>query len=114
MVWKLSQVGPVDDIKQNVEEVKAHVAKFSRPDTYLAIHTLIITAVLYTGFFAAYPYAAQHWALWAAAVFLRAGVNVRIFIIFHDCCHGNFFRSRRANMIVGRLTGALQYTSYSA
>ena len=27
---------------------------------------------------------------------------------------GNFFRSRRANMIVGRLTGALQYTSYSA
>ena len=69
-------------------QVKAHVAKFSKPHTYLAIRALIITAVLYTGFFAAYPYAAQHWALWAAAVFLRAGVNVRIFIIFHDCCHG--------------------------
>ncbi|QQE81157.1 fatty acid desaturase [Alicyclobacillus sp. SO9] len=34
-----------------------------------------------------------------------AGFAVRTFIIFHDCCHGAFFKTRRANAVVGILTG---------
>jgi omega-6 fatty acid desaturase (delta-12 desaturase) len=43
---------------------------------------------------------------------LAAGFLVRIFIIFHDCGHQSFFASRRANDIVGYLTGVLTYTPF--
>ena len=41
-----------------------------------------------------------------------AGFMVRIFIIFHDCGHGSFFRSQKANHIVGVITGILTFTPY--
>lgn len=41
-----------------------------------------------------------------------AGFMVRIFIIFHDCGHGSFFKSRQANDIVGIITGVLTFTPY--
>ena len=34
------------------------------------------------------------------------------FIIFHDCGHGSFFKSRTANHICGRITGVLTFTPY--
>jgi omega-6 fatty acid desaturase (delta-12 desaturase) len=37
---------------------------------------------------------------------------VRIFIIFHDCGHGSFFKLRRANDLVGVITGILTLTPY--
>ncbi len=43
---------------------------------------------------------------------LAAGFLVRIFIIFHDCGHGSFFRSKKANKIVGTLLGSLVFTPY--
>ncbi|MBW5446039.1 fatty acid desaturase [Cohnella sp. CFH 77786] len=36
-----------------------------------------------------------------------AGLLIRIFIIFHDCCHKSFFRSKAANEIVGTITGIM-------
>jgi len=42
-----------------------------------------------------------------AGVFL-----VRIFIIFHDCGHGSFFKSRTANDVVGFITGLLTFTPF--
>ncbi len=37
---------------------------------------------------------------------------VRLFIIFHDCGHGSFFRSKRANDFLGFITGMLTFTPY--
>ena len=37
---------------------------------------------------------------------------MRVFIIFHDCGHGSFFKSRGANDAVGFLTGILTFTPY--
>ena len=37
---------------------------------------------------------------------------VRTFIIFHDCGHGSFFKSKRANDWLGRVTGLLTFTPY--
>ena len=42
-----------------------------------------------------------------AGVFL-----VRVFIIFHDCGHGSYFKSRRANDAVGFITGLLTFTPF--
>jgi len=43
---------------------------------------------------------------------LAAGLSVRIFIIFHDCGHGSFFKSNRANNFWGFITGVLTFTPY--
>jgi omega-6 fatty acid desaturase (delta-12 desaturase) len=43
---------------------------------------------------------------------VSAAFLVRIFIIFHDCTHGSFFRSRRANEIVGFIAGALTFSPF--
>jgi omega-6 fatty acid desaturase (delta-12 desaturase) len=43
---------------------------------------------------------------------VAGGILVRIFIIFHDCCHGSFFASRRANTILGYVTGILTFTPF--
>jgi omega-6 fatty acid desaturase (delta-12 desaturase) len=43
---------------------------------------------------------------------LAAGFLVRIFIIFHDCGHGSFFKSKRFNNLTGALTGVVLLTPY--
>jgi omega-6 fatty acid desaturase (delta-12 desaturase) len=43
---------------------------------------------------------------------LAGGFLIRVFIIFHDCGHGSFFASRKANDVVGFLTGVLTLTPY--
>ena len=52
------------------------------------------------------------WWLVVPLVVLAAGFNVRLFIIFHDCGHGSFFKSQRANSILGFITGVLTLTPY--
>ena len=47
-------------------------------------------------------------------VFFAALFGFRTFIIFHDCGHGSFFKSRRANDIVGIFTGIITFTPYYA
>lgn len=43
---------------------------------------------------------------------IASGLMVRIFIIFHDCGHGSFFKSRKANQIVGMICGIVAFTPY--
>lgn len=42
-----------------------------------------------------------------------AGLTVRTFIIQHDCGHGSFLPSHRANNAIGRLCGLLTLTPYA-
>jgi omega-6 fatty acid desaturase (delta-12 desaturase) len=54
-----------------------------------------------------YPY----WVTLALAV-LAGGFLVRVFILFHDCCHGSFFASRWANTALGYISGVLTFTAF--
>lgn len=45
-------------------------------------------------------------------MFLAAGFLIRIFIIFHDCGHGSFFRSKKLNFYIGSACGILAFTPY--
>lgn len=53
----------------------------------------------------------SYWLTLALAI-PAAGFLVRTFIIFHDCCHGSFFKSKRANRILGYITGILTFTPF--
>ena len=52
------------------------------------------------------------WPLTIAICVLGGLFLVRIFIIFHDCGHGSFFRSKKANDILGFITGVMTFTPY--
>jgi len=92
---------------------KAVVARYQRPEVWRAIWQLTNTLV---------PYAALWWLIYASLsislwltlplVVLAGGFMVRIFIIFHDCGHGSFFKSRLANDLVGFIAGILSFTPY--
>lgn len=43
---------------------------------------------------------------------IASGLMVRIFIIFHDCGHGSFFKSKKANRMVGMISGLVAFTPY--
>jgi len=53
----------------------------------------------------------SYW-LTLALVLPAAGLLVRIFIIQHDCGHGSFFKSRKANDYLGSVCGILTLTPY--
>ncbi|MFW6212526.1 MAG: fatty acid desaturase [Spirochaetota bacterium] len=69
---------------------------------FLALAALITHAVL-----AGWPY----WIALLLSV-AAAGFLVRIFIIFHDCTHGSFLPTKRANRIVGFLSGVFVFTPF--
>ena len=54
----------------------------------------------------------SYWITLALAV-PAAGFLVRTFIIMHDCGHGSFVPSRRANEVIGFLTGAITLTPFA-
>lgn len=59
-------------------------------------------------------YHALQVSLWLAVPLaaLSGVLLVRVFIIFHDCSHGSYFGSRRANDVVGFIAGALTFSPY--
>jgi omega-6 fatty acid desaturase (delta-12 desaturase) len=59
--------------------------------------------------------AALNHGLWMALALVvpAAALLVRLFMIQHDCGHGSFFRSRRANDWLGRGLGVLTLTPYA-
>jgi omega-6 fatty acid desaturase (delta-12 desaturase) len=59
-------------------------------------------------------YLSLSWSWWITlALAVLAGLFlIRIFIIFHDCGHGSFFKSPLTNDIVGFITGVLTLTPY--
>src|SRR3954453_8888631 len=41
-----------------------------------------------------------------------SGFLIRSFIVFHDCAHGSFLRSRRANNLIGVIVGLLVWLPF--
>jgi omega-6 fatty acid desaturase (delta-12 desaturase) len=89
------------------------VAPYQRSSTTRALWQLTTTLIPY--FLLWYViYHASTVSLWLTVppAVLAGAFLVRLFIIFHDCGHGSYFSSRRANDMVGLITGALTFTPY--
>ncbi|WP_079528970.1 fatty acid desaturase [Halobacillus hunanensis] len=93
---------------QKQKELKKNVASFAKPDTIAGVRQLINTLLpFFLLWFLAYQSLAV--SLWLAIpIAMIAGVFViRIFIIFHDCTHQSFFKNKKANRVIGTITGIL-------
>jgi omega-6 fatty acid desaturase (delta-12 desaturase) len=92
---------------------KETVAKYQQaalwPSLWQVANTLVPYAALWCLMY--FSLALSWWLALPLAV-LAGGFLVRIFIIFHDCGHGSFFPSARANDVLGFVTGVLTFTPY--
>src|SRR5258705_13542381 len=93
---------------------RAVVSRYQRPDLRRGVTQIATTLVpLAAVFYLMYrSLALPYWTTLLLAL-PAAGLLVRTFIIMHDCAHGSFFPSKRANSIVGWITGALTLTPFS-
>ena len=92
---------------------KAIVLKFQKPSTPRALWQIIDTLVPYAlCWYLMYLCLAISWWLVVPLAILAGALLVRVFIIFHDCGHGSFFKSHAANDTVGFLAGILTFTPY--
>ncbi len=97
----------------SVAEWKAVVAKFQVPSTARATWQLVNSFGSYgLVWYAMYLSLAVSWWLTIPLAVLAGALLVRIFIIFHDCGHGSFFKSKTANDVTGFLAGMLNFTPY--
>lgn len=99
--------------KQDTAAWKAIVLKYQQPSLSRAVWQLVDTLGPYALLWYL-MYLSLAWSWWITLILaVLAGLFlIRIFIIFHDCGHGSFFRSPLANDIVGFITGVLTLTPY--
>jgi len=91
------------------------LSRYEKPDRRKAagqlLNTLLPYSVLWTAMVWMLRAGLPYWSI-LPLLLVAAGLLVRIFIIFHDCCHGSFFASKTANRILGYVTGLLTFTPY--
>ncbi len=91
------------------------IAAFSRSDTRKAVWQLVNTIVPYFAVLSLMAFSVVRgwpYLVTVALALPASALAMRIFIFFHDCCHGSFFASKRANRIVGYVTGILSFTPF--
>ena len=80
--------------------------------TVQLLDTLVPYGAVLVAMFLVLRYEFLPWLLMVPLILLASGLHIRIFIVFHDCAHGSFVHSKRANRIIGYLTGILTFTSF--
>jgi omega-6 fatty acid desaturase (delta-12 desaturase) len=103
-----SQINHTDN-----ELIRKALAKHQHPDRWKGIWQLVNTLPPYSALFAGAVIALKI-SFWLSlpVILLASGFLIRTFIIFHDCGHGSFFKSKRANTFWGIVTGIITFTPY--
>jgi acyl-lipid omega-6 desaturase (Delta-12 desaturase) len=90
------------------------VSQYQKPDVRKSVWQIINS---FGGFFGCLVlmYLSLYVGYWLTLLLSipTAGFLVRMFIIQHDCGHGSFFKSRRANDSIGIICGLFTMTAYT-
>ncbi|CEG27264.1 fatty acid desaturase [Bacillus sp. B-jedd] len=101
-------------VQNQQKALKKQVAPYEKSETKKSVIQIINTIIPFFGlWFLAYKALPVSYLLTLALGILASGFMVRTFIIFHDCCHHSFFKNRKANKIVGTITGLITFFPYS-
>ncbi len=92
---------------------RASLGGYERPDVRLGLLDLATSVLPYVALWVVMYVLldVSYFAVLAVAI-LASGFLMRTFIVFHDCAHGSFLPSRRANKWLGRLAGLLVYQPF--
>ena len=92
---------------------KAIVVRYQQPSRWHGIWQIVNSLVPYAAlWYLIYLALAVSWWIVLPLAILAGGFLARLFIIHHDCGHGSFFKSRKANDVWGFITGVLTFTPY--
>ncbi len=101
-------------VQQDTQALRRAVAVYAKPSLPRALWQMASTFLPLLAILAAmYATLGLSVALTLALAVVAAGFVVRVFIIQHDCGHGAFFRSRRANDWLGRACSLFTLTPYA-
>src|SRR5215218_4886530 len=94
---------------------RTDVSAYARPHLGRALLDLATSVVPYLALSALMYFALDvSYLLTLALAIPAAGFLVRTYIVFHDCGHGSFMRSRRGNKWVGTICGLLVFTPFES
>ncbi|WP_226036830.1 fatty acid desaturase [Aquibacillus saliphilus] len=99
--------------KQKQAQLRKNVKPFETSDTKASIKQLIntIPPFFILWFLAYQSLSVSIWLTLGLSV-IAAGFVIRTFIIFHDCTHQSFFKNKKANRIVGTITGIITHFAF--
>jgi omega-6 fatty acid desaturase (delta-12 desaturase) len=89
------------------------VSRYNHPNPRKSWLQFSINLILYSViWFLMYESLSLSYWITLGLSFPAAGMLVRLFIIYHDCSHGSFFKSRKLRDFLGVLIGILTFTPY--
>jgi acyl-lipid omega-6 desaturase (Delta-12 desaturase) len=94
---------------------RALIEPYERPSLPRSLVDLATSVIPYVGLSAAAYLTWGDISFWITLpmALIAGAFLLRTFIVFHDCAHGSFFASRRANLWVGRLCAFLTFQAYA-
>ncbi len=99
--------------KEKQKQLRKQMLPYEKSNTKNSVWQMINTFIPFVALWLlAYKSLDISYFLTLAISIVAGGFLVRIFIIFHDCCHYSFFKSRRVNDIVGTITGIITFFPY--
>ena len=105
----------VDDAPADLASLNALLAPYREPELLRSLGQVANTALPFFGLMALMYWAAftRHWVVTFLLAPPTAAFLMRLFIIQHDCGHGSFFKSQRANDLLGAFIGVWTLTPYA-
>lgn len=85
--------------------------RYQRPDAWRSTWQVLSSFLPYLLLWYLMLLSPSYWLTLGLAV-LAGGFLIRIFIILHDCGHGSFFASARANELLGSICGVFTLTPF--
>src|SRR6516165_1318890 len=105
---------PPIGLTQHSPAGRSAVARHMTPRVWPALFDLATSVVAYLVLVAAmFPVTRVSYLLVLVLAIPAAGFLTRTFIVFHDCAHGSFLRSKRANATLGALLGVVLFTPFA-
>ena len=103
------------DSKDGSRALREVVAKYETPSLPRSLRQIANTILPYCALLCLMYFSldVSYWITLALSI-PAAGFLTRNFIIFHDCGHGSFFKSKRANRALGFFSALLTFTPSSS
>ena len=97
----------------DARQIQKDISQFQQSTRLKSIWQIVNSIVPYAAlWYLAYEALQISFWLVLPVTILASGFLIRIFIIFHDCGHGSFFRSKKANDFWGIVTGVITFSPY--
>jgi omega-6 fatty acid desaturase (delta-12 desaturase) len=98
---------------KEIAQLKQSTLPFEKNDSKSSLVQMANTLVpLILLWLAGYASLSVSYWLTLPLLIAASGFLIRTFILFHDCCHGSFFKSKRANDMIGTILGILTHVPY--